>query len=101
VQKPLTSGTKRFFDIRGYLFCRKRDFAMSIKDILEELRTKPSVSVPTAGAALAGLSKNASYLAAREGRLGVPVFMVGGRRRVPSIAILKQLGLADDGGKAA
>jgi hypothetical protein len=74
---------------------------MSIKEILEELRSKPSVSVPTAGKALGDLSKNASYIAAREGRLGVPVYEAGGKLRVPSIAVLRQLGLDGDGPKAA
>jgi hypothetical protein len=79
----------------------RKSIAVSIKQILEELRTKPSVSVPTAGKALGELSANTSYIAAREGRLGVPVYEVGGKLRVPSIAVLRQLGLADDDGKAA
>jgi hypothetical protein len=69
---------------------------MSMRDILIELRSKPTVSVPTAGKALGDLSKNASYDAAKKGTLGVPVFDAGGKKRVPSIAVLRQLGLADD-----
>jgi hypothetical protein len=74
---------------------------MSIRDILAELRSKPSVSVPTAGKALGDLSKNASYDAATKGTLGVPVLKVGGKLRVPSIAVLRKLGLADDAPTAA
>ncbi len=37
---------------------------MSLKDLLSELRAKPTVSVPTAGKVLAELSKNAAYEAA-------------------------------------
>lgn len=102
IQKmDLQANKTGLFLIAAIYFAVQRGFAMSIKEILEELRSKPSVSVPTAGAVLAGLSKNASYIAAREGRLGVPVYEVGGRRRVPSIAILRQLGLDGDGPKAA
>jgi hypothetical protein len=68
---------------------------MLIRDLIAELRSSPTVSVPTAGRALGDLSKNASYEAARRGTLGVPVFEAGGKKRVPSIAVLRQLGLAD------
>jgi len=74
---------------------------MSMKEILAELRSSPTVSVPTAGRALGDLSKNASYEAAKRGTLGVPVFEAGGKKRVPSIAVLRQLGLADDDPQAA
>jgi hypothetical protein len=66
---------------------------MTMGEILAELRSKPTVSVPTAGKALGDLSKNASYEAANKGTLGVPVFDAGGKRRVPSIAVLRKLGL--------
>jgi hypothetical protein len=69
---------------------------MSMQEILAELRAKPTVSVPTAGKALADLSKNASYDAAKNGKLGVPILEVGGKKRVPSIAVLRRLGLADE-----
>jgi hypothetical protein len=69
---------------------------MSMREILAELRSKPTVSVPTAGKALADLSKNASYDAAKSGKLGVPILEVGGKKRVPSIAVLRRLGLADE-----
>lgn len=75
---------------------------MSIRDeIVAELRSKPSVSVPVAGKALGNLSKNASYDAASKGTLGVPVIAVGGKKRVPSIAVLRALGLADEPPTAA
>lgn len=74
---------------------------LTMREILAELRAKPSVSVPTAGKALGDLSKNASYEAARKGTLGVPVFDAGGKKRVPSIAVLKKLGLADADPQAA
>lgn len=70
---------------------------MSWKEILAELRSKPTVSVPTAGRALADLSKNGAYEAARAGRLGVPVIETGGKKRVASIHILRKLGLTEDG----
>ncbi len=51
-------------------------------DVLNELRTKPTVSVPTAGLALGNFSKNAAYEAARQKKLGVSVIEVGGKLRV-------------------
>jgi hypothetical protein len=74
---------------------------MSIREILAELRSKPSVSVPVAGKALGDLSKNAAYDAAIKGTLGVPVIVVGGKKRVPSIAVLRALGLDDEPPTAA
>jgi hypothetical protein len=67
------------------------------KEILAQLRNNLTVSVPTAGQALGELSKNASYGAAQDGSLGVPVLDVSGKKRVPSIAVLRKLGLADEG----
>jgi hypothetical protein len=69
---------------------------MSWKEILAELKSSPTVSVPTAGKALGDLSRNAAYEAARRDTLGVPVIDVGGKRRVPSIAVLHALGLVED-----
>jgi hypothetical protein len=69
---------------------------MTMRDILAELRSKPTVSVPTAGKALGDLNRNSAYDAANKGRLGVPVIEVGGKKRVPSIAVLRKLGLADE-----
>jgi hypothetical protein len=70
---------------------------MAWAKILAELKRKPTVSVPTAGAALGDLSRNGAYEAARNNTLGVPVMQVGGKKRVPSIAVLRKLGLAEDG----
>jgi hypothetical protein len=69
---------------------------MNWLDILAELRSKPTVSVPIAGKALGDLSRNASYEAAKRKALGVPVLEVAGKKRVPSIAVLRQLGLDGD-----
>jgi len=66
---------------------------MTWKEILAELRNQPTVSVPIAGQALAGLSRNSAYEAAKTGKLGVPVLEIGGRKRVPSVAVLRQLGI--------
>jgi hypothetical protein len=74
---------------------------ITMRAALAALRRHPSVSVPEAGRALANLGKNASYEAAKKGTLGVPVFESAGRKRVPSIAVLRQLGLADEGPQAA
>ena len=71
----------------------------SLAEILAELRTKPTVSVPTAGKVLGDLNKNSSYDAAKTGKLGVPVLEVGGKKRVASVHVLRALGL--DGGEAA
>ena len=70
------------------------------KQILAELKSQPTVSVPTAGRALADLSENAAYRAAKNNKLGVPVMEVGGRKRVISVDVLRKLGLIEDG-KAA
>jgi hypothetical protein len=74
---------------------------MSMREILGELRSNPTVSVPVAGKALGDLSRNSSYEAANKGTLGVPVLKVGGKLRVPSIAVLRQLGLADEAATTA
>ena len=69
----------------------------SWKEILAKLKSQPTVSVPDAGKALADLSPNAAYRAAKSDSLGVPVMKVGGRKRVTSIAVLRKLGLIEDG----
>jgi hypothetical protein len=68
---------------------------MSWIEILAELKSRPTVSVPIAGKVLGDLSRNGSYEAARTGKLGVPVIEVGGKKRVSSIVVLRLLGLAD------
>ena len=49
------------------------------KQILAKLKSEPTVSVPDAGKALADLSENAAYRAAKKNTLGVPVLEVGGK----------------------
>jgi hypothetical protein len=51
----------------------------TITEILNDLRTKPSATVPDTGKVLAGKSANASYEAARNKTLGVDTFWVGGQ----------------------
>jgi hypothetical protein len=65
----------------------------TIKEILNDLRTKPSANVPDTGKILAGKSANASYEAARNKTLGVDTFWVGGQLRTASIDVLRKLGL--------
>jgi hypothetical protein len=72
---------------------------ITMEQALAALRQKPSVSIPVAGRALADLGKNASYGAAEKGTLGVPVFEAAGRKRVPSIAVQRKLGMAGDGSR--
>jgi hypothetical protein len=67
----------------------------TVKEMIAEILAQPSTSVPTAGKLLADLSVNGSYLAARNGELGVPTFWVGGKIRVASIDVLRKLGLAE------
>jgi predicted DNA-binding transcriptional regulator AlpA len=55
---------------------------------LEELRERPVVDVPTAGAAL-GMSRSASYRAAERGYL--PTIRLGDRRVVVPVARLLAL----------
>jgi hypothetical protein len=62
-------------------------------EILNDLRTKPSATVPDTGKILAGKSANASYEAARNKKLGVDTFWVGGQLRTASIDVLRKLGL--------
>jgi hypothetical protein len=65
------------------------------REVLQKLRTQPTVSVPEAGFALADMSRNASYEAAKDGKLSVPVLKVGGKLRVSSIGVLRELDLVD------
>jgi hypothetical protein len=66
-----------------------------MREIIAELRANPTVSVPVAGKALGDLSRNVAYAAAKRGELGVPTIRVGGKIRVPSVAVLRAIGLAD------
>jgi hypothetical protein len=67
-----------------------------MRDVIAELRTKPSVSLPVAGKALADLSRNGSYRVAARGEFPIPVYEIGGKKRCASAPILRLLGLADD-----
>jgi hypothetical protein len=55
-------------------------------------------SVPQAGA-MVGLSRNASYEAAKRGE--IPTIPFGSRLIVPRVVWLRKLGIADDSGVAA
>lgn len=68
---------------------------MPLWKIIAELKQSPSCSVPTAGAALANMTRNTACVAAKNGTLGVPTFWAGGKLRVPSFAVLQKLGLAE------
>jgi hypothetical protein len=67
---------------------------MTFREILIELRSNPTVSVPTAGKALGDMSKNGSYRAAADGRFPCPIIdFGGGTKRVASAVVLRLLGL--------
>lgn len=59
---------------------------------LDDLRKRPTVSVPDGGACI-GLSRNASYEAAKRGDL--PTIRVGRRVVVPTAPLLRMLGVED------
>jgi hypothetical protein len=76
----------------------------TLQEIIAELRSNATVSVPFTGMALGKLGKNASYDAAKKGTLGVKVFNAGGKLRVASVEVLQRLGLAEqpeDAGQAS
>jgi hypothetical protein len=56
-----------------------------------------TISVPQAGKCYFGLGKNASYEAARRG--DIPTIRIGGRLRVPVVALERML--ADAGARAS
>ena len=68
---------------------------LTAANLLRLLTSELTVSVPEAGKALAGLSKNASYeVAARDKAIaGIPVLDVGGKKRLATAPIRKVLGL--------
>jgi hypothetical protein len=73
-------------------------------EILRQIMTKLTVSVPVAGQALGELCEASSYAeAARTGEIGgCRVIEVAGKKRVPTAPIRRVLGLRDaDGGEAA
>lgn len=59
---------------------------------INQLRSRPTVSVPEAGAVL-GLSRNSSYQAANRG--DIPVIKIGGRLVVPTARLLRLLGVEE------
>jgi hypothetical protein len=65
---------------------------MTWKEMMVQLLARPTQSVPFTGMVLGGLSKNSSYDAAADEKLGVDVFEVGGLKRCTSISILRKLG---------
>jgi hypothetical protein len=71
------------------------------EEILRQIMTQLTVSVPVGGKALGDLCENASYGEAKKtGQIaGCPVIDVGGKRRMPTAPIRRVLGLK--GGKAA
>jgi hypothetical protein len=54
---------------------------MRLWEIINELKKSPSCSVPFAGAALGELKRGASYVAAKNGTLGVDTFWAGGKEK--------------------
>jgi hypothetical protein len=68
---------------------------MDRHDILRRLYTSMTVDVPFTGLALGDMARNPSYDAANDGTLGVPVFLVGTKKRCSSVAVLRKLGLPE------
>jgi hypothetical protein len=66
---------------------------------LDEALSRPTLSVPEAGAVFFGLARNASYDAAKSGDL--PTIKIGGRILVPVAPLAEKLGLRTTFGKAA
>jgi hypothetical protein len=60
---------------------------------LKELLSKPTASVPDVGRICYGLSRNASYDAAKRGE--IPTIDVGRLKKVPTALLRKKLGLAE------
>jgi hypothetical protein len=66
---------------------------------LDEALSRPTVSVPEAGAVFYDLGRNGSYEAAKRGE--IPTIRVGGKIRVPVAPIAEKLGLKTAFGRAA
>jgi len=80
---------------------KKREFKWD--EVLTYLRSHPTCSVPMAGFVF-GLSESGAYDSANaNGSIGgVPVILAGGKKkRCPSIAVLRKVGLADPPPQAA
>ena len=58
---------------------------------IDEALSRPTISVPDAGSLFFGLSRNASYEAAKRGE--IPTLKIGGRFVVPVVAMAEKVGL--------
>ncbi|WP_174800971.1 DNA-binding protein [Martelella limonii] len=66
---------------------------------IEEALSKPTISVPDAGALFFGLARNAAYEAAKRG--DIETIRVGGRIVVPVAPLAARLGLTTKFGAGA
>jgi hypothetical protein len=66
---------------------------------LDEALSRPTVSVPEAGAVFFSMGRNASYDAAKSG--DIPTIRVGGLIRVPVAPLAERLGLRATFGRVA
>ncbi|MGV0910346.1 DNA-binding protein [Martelella sp. FOR1707] len=66
---------------------------------IEEALSKPTISVPDAGALFFGLARNAAYEAAKRG--DIETIRVGGRIVVPVAPLAARLGLTTKFGTGA
>lgn len=66
---------------------------------LEEALSKPTITVPDAGALFFGLARNGAYAAAKQG--DIPTIKVGGRIMVPVAQLAAKLGLQTTIGRTA
>lgn len=66
---------------------------------LEEALSRPTISVPEAGALFFGLARNGAYEAARKG--DIQTIKVGGRIMVPVAPLAALLGLQTTIGRSA
>jgi len=66
--------------------------------ISEDQDAPKTISVPAAGWRYFGVSKNAAYAAAARGE--IPVIRIGGRLRVPVVALERMLAEAGSGKSA-
>jgi len=68
---------------------------MTLAEIIAGLRARASQTVPWTGEAIGELKRGASYIAGKNGTLGVPVYQSGGKLRTASIDIARRLGVED------
>jgi hypothetical protein len=62
-----------------------------MNDDVKKMLSSPTTSVPTAGKLCYGLSRNASYEAAKKGE--IPTIKIGSLLKVPTSALRAKLGL--------